>query len=1013
MARALRSWLERHATPGGWCLMALAFCLPFVLGRAQRGAFDTPVHLFFADHYRQTWWSLWEPRWYLGFSVASYPPLTHQLIALGSWPMSALIAAFAPGPEPYPGAFRWWGAEAVFVGLLLAVAALLPVAVRAYARIFVGPRAAAWAATLAVALPALHLAAWSFGQLPTLAATTVILLALARGVDFVHSGRRAALAQAIALAAVAAATHHAVFLFVPFAAGAGLAQLWVRRRAAAAPVRLVQLARSALWGAASALVVALVLWPFLQWSQGQRLQTPIDHLSRHNFLLDPVATLYFFWPVYGPLLLLIPSLWRWRSARRWPLAAAWALLFCLSLGGTTPLPRWLFGAGWEWLTYDRFGLWAAILFLPVAGAALPAAWRRAPGWALAWTASLAAASVLAGWLAGLAQAQPPPVDMASLARFLNEPAQRPYRYLTLGFGDQLAQLSAVTANGTPDGTYHTARGLPELRASGLGALDTAVWSPLGAAAVKPFLENPQRYGVRWVFAHHPAYVPVLLDTGWRFRFFIGPVMVWERADVRPLPLTPPAEDRFAAAWWGTAPLTALALAALALAWPGRRWLTRARVVAALAWLRRAGWVFTFALLALWWVYRVRAGAGDLPQIYFVYQSVLIYAAEAAAALTVASWLAERGLRGERLHLGPRGVAWAGAGLIAAVAVSAARSADPALTVTRALHGALLAGWYLLLVNDPPGRTLTGWVLALAVLTQSIVAAAQALTQSTAGLAGLHLPWPGTVTAATRGASVVASAEGARWLRAYGTLPHPNILGAFLLVYLSGLLAQYLADGRRRWLAGLGAGAFALALTFSRAAWLGALGMALAVAGMARASTRPRLKVAGAVMALTALLTLAPLAGWLAPRLGLAGPANDLERASTLERTLLIGFSLDAWRAQPLTGVGAGAFPQWAARNTGAGYPFEPVHNVPLLILAETGVVGAAAALALVGAVAGRIWRRRGRMEAAEAAWAAGLVGLLITGLFDHLWWTQPPARILAVLVLAQWARAAAASEAQP
>ena len=53
---------------------SLAFNLPFVVLGVQRMAFDTYIHIFLADQYFQRWWSLWEPRWYLGFSMASYPP---------------------------------------------------------------------------------------------------------------------------------------------------------------------------------------------------------------------------------------------------------------------------------------------------------------------------------------------------------------------------------------------------------------------------------------------------------------------------------------------------------------------------------------------------------------------------------------------------------------------------------------------------------------------------------------------------------------------------------------------------------------------------------------------------------------------------------------------------------------------------------------------------------------------------------------------------------------------------
>jgi len=197
--------------------LSLLFNLPFILFRVHRLAFDTYTHIFLADHYRQRWWSLWEPRWYLGFSVASYPPLVHQLIALLSWPISGLVAFFAPEPEMFPGAFRLFGEEVAFLCVLLVALSLFPLAIREFARLFVGPRAANYAAGLAIVLPALSLAAWAFGQLPTLVATVAALFALTRGYAFARSGRWLDLAQAVVLAGVTAAAHHAVFLFVLFA----------------------------------------------------------------------------------------------------------------------------------------------------------------------------------------------------------------------------------------------------------------------------------------------------------------------------------------------------------------------------------------------------------------------------------------------------------------------------------------------------------------------------------------------------------------------------------------------------------------------------------------------------------------------------------------------------------------------------------------------------------------------------------------------------------------------------
>ncbi|MCS6910931.1 MAG: hypothetical protein NZM11_10265, partial [Anaerolineales bacterium] len=801
-------------------IFALLFNLPFVLWRVQRASYDAYTHIFFADHYRQDWWTLWEPRWYLGFSVASYPPLVHQLIALLSWPFSTVIAAFAPEPEVYPGAFRWLGLEAAYVVVLLAVLCAFPLAVREFARVFVGPRAASWAMVLAVFLPASALSGWAFGQLPTLAATTALLLALARGAAFLQSGRRLDLLQAVTLAALAGALHHAAFLFAPFGALAVVSVKCYGSSVTCHAIRNTQYAiRLVIWATLSALAVALVLWPFLEWSRGQSLQTPIDHASRYNFLTRPQAALVFFWPLHGPMLLFIPAALRlaWRVRRLRLLTLAWLALFVLSLGGTTPLPRWMFGAGWEWLTYDRFGLWASVALLPPAGAALLFLFRRFGSVAAVMVVgALAASGYLAGFYSVLVRAQPPALDLAPLVRFLNEPAQQPYRYLTLGFGDQLAKLATLTRNGTPDGTYHTARPLPELRASGLGALDGALWNPQGVWAVAPFLREPQRYGLRWVFSNHLAYEPVLGATGWKYRFDVGTVKAWERAEVRPRPVTPPPENVWAARWWGSAPLAALLLAAFTLAWPQRLRITREAILEVLAGARRGLLTLTVVLLSLWWVHVARVGADDLPHIYFGYRSVLVFASDVVLTLTLGVWLLERaagkacrersatrfsnagsvGARGERLTLGPRPVLWAGLAVIVASALSVWRSEDAGLTLAFVLHLSLLAGLYVLWLNDPPGARRLGYIFGAVVVAQVAAALAQIITQSSVIPRELGLRWPGAFDAQTAGASVVLNAAGERWLRAYGTLSHPNVLGAFLLVYSTAALERWLTTGER-------------------------------------------------------------------------------------------------------------------------------------------------------------------------------------------------------------------------
>src|SRR4029077_14496654 len=148
-------------------VLALAFHGPLVAGGLYRYSWDAATHIFFADHYRRSWFSLWGPRWFGGFPGDSYPPLTHQLLALVSVP---------------------FGYDAAFGFLLLMALVLFPVAVWRFAQVFVSPAAATAAAIIAPCVPGLALAAHAFGQLPTVVALTLALLMVAEFTRFVERG---------------------------------------------------------------------------------------------------------------------------------------------------------------------------------------------------------------------------------------------------------------------------------------------------------------------------------------------------------------------------------------------------------------------------------------------------------------------------------------------------------------------------------------------------------------------------------------------------------------------------------------------------------------------------------------------------------------------------------------------------------------------------------------------------------------------------------------------------------
>ena len=102
-------------------LIAFACHGLFILSGRYRMSYDAYTHMLFANHYAENWFSLWETRWYTGFPVISYPPLTHQLIAI-----------FVP----------FLGFDKAFALILWIVTAFYPLGVYAFSRSFTGKTSA-------------------------------------------------------------------------------------------------------------------------------------------------------------------------------------------------------------------------------------------------------------------------------------------------------------------------------------------------------------------------------------------------------------------------------------------------------------------------------------------------------------------------------------------------------------------------------------------------------------------------------------------------------------------------------------------------------------------------------------------------------------------------------------------------------------------------------------------------------------------------------------------------------
>jgi hypothetical protein len=128
-------------------------------------------------------------------------------------------------------------------------------------------------------------------------------------------------------------------------------------------------------------------------------------------------------------------------------------------------------------------------------------------------ALLAAGSAISAFIPIITPYEPEAIDMQPLVNFLAEGRNSEYRYVTLGFGDQMAWLSCNTNASSIDGNYATGRTLPILVNSGIDKLDNAKFYPNGTWVLEAVLSDAERYDLKWVFCADEFYVPILLKHG--------------------------------------------------------------------------------------------------------------------------------------------------------------------------------------------------------------------------------------------------------------------------------------------------------------------------------------------------------------------------------------------------------------------------------------------------------------------------------------------------------------------
>lgn len=536
--------------------------------------YDALIHLFFADHYANSWFEPWNYKWYTGFTVMSYPPLVHQSIAALS-----LIGGLKFG---------------MFTVALISIVLFITGVYRFSLLITSSRTVAGYASILAVFSSSFVETLHVFGQLPSIIGISILMHSLPEIYLWLKTGRYKYLFTSLSLISVTVTSHHVtpifgmIFFIFPLI---GMVIMDVSREQVDSVKAITfkvfinsffkLFKRIISFGMLSLVIIIGCILPYWINSKNNPItQVPIPHGSRDNFLEITSSGLVFFLIPWGILLILLPYIfYRYYSKRYLFFGLSITILTVLGTGGTTFIPRLFLGeTAFNILTLDRFTLWASIMSLPLFGEFV---YRFVQGDLKQLIQDKFGAiyhRIIGGLLAGLflfmtiftmslsyfRPSQPQQIKMLPIINFLNQDQHDNWRYMTLGFGDQMAWLSAQTNAMSVDGNYHSARRLPELTTRPIERLENSKFKGVeGIGSLQQFLTTPEKYNFKYIFSNDKFYDPILYFCGWqRLRQLENGIQVWEKLNVPPVSSILPKED--VAKWlkilWGIMPFLTVIIA---------------------------------------------------------------------------------------------------------------------------------------------------------------------------------------------------------------------------------------------------------------------------------------------------------------------------------------------------------------------------------------------------------------------------------------------------------------------
>lgn len=257
---------------------------------------------------------------------------------------------------------------------------------------------------------------------------------------------------------------------------------------------------------------------------------------------------------------------------------------------------------------------------------------------------------------------------------------------------------------------------------------------------------------------------------------------------------------------------------------------------------------------------------------------------------------------------------------------------------------------------------------------------------------------------------------AKLIRGYGTFPHPNILASFLSAAIFMFYSYYLSNKKpysqiqlSEWLKFLTLFVMLLGLflTFSRAGIIlfATVSLIFFFASYRLKNMDDVFKQRRQVLTYLFFIFTFVFIFLLKPEAFSRFGNTSLSEQSFTMRQTYNEAAAEIITAHPLLGVGIGNFTnrmsEFLPKNTlTESWMIQPVHNIYLLIAAETGVAGLFFFLWFLVSLIIRAINSSENQKIEKYALLSILFIFLIVGIFDHFFWTLQQGRLMLWIILA-------------